>query len=81
MLCSSSALKVILKKLHMGEIRDMTTLVAKEKGADLALNKSLKDFVIYSADYFDITQDVLTRLNATTKVGYIQIGKRDSFWI
>ena len=59
-------LKSILE-LHMGEIRDMTTLVAKEKGADLALNKSLKDFVIYSADYFDITQDVLTRLNATIK--------------
>ena len=59
-------LKSILE-LHMGEIRDMTTLVAKEKGADLALNKSLKDFVIYSADYFDITQDVLTRLNATAK--------------
>ena len=59
-------LKSILA-LHMGEIRDMTTLVAKEKGADLALNKSLKDFVIYSADYFDITQDVLTRLNATAK--------------
>ena len=59
-------LKSILE-LHMGEIRDMTTLVAKEKGADLALNKSLKDFVIYSADYFDITQDVLTRLNSTAK--------------
>tara|TARA_A100001037_G_C15059385_1_gene593994 strand:+ start:300 stop:863 length:564 start_codon:yes stop_codon:yes gene_type:complete len=59
-------LKSILE-LHMGEIRDMVTLVAKEKGADLALNKSLKDFVIYSADYFDITQDVLTRLNASAK--------------
>ena len=59
-------LKSILE-LHMGEIRDMVTVVAKEKGADLALNKSLKDFVIYSADYFDVTKDVLNRLNAGSK--------------
>ena len=58
-------LKSILE-LHMGEIRDTVTLVAKEKGADLALNKSLRDFVIYSADYFDITQDVLARLHAAS---------------
>jgi Skp family chaperone for outer membrane proteins len=51
--------------LNMSEIRDMVAIVAKEKGADLALNKSLKDFVIYSADYFDVTKEVLNRLNAT----------------
>ena len=50
----------------MGEIRDMTTLVAKEKALIWHLI-NLKGFVIYSADYFDITQDVLTRLNATAK--------------
>ena len=56
-------LKSILE-LNMSEIRDMVAIVAKEKGADLALNKSLKDFVIYSADYFDVTKEVLNRLNA-----------------
>tara|TARA_Y100000588_G_scaffold375524_1_gene451985 strand:+ start:207 stop:764 length:558 start_codon:yes stop_codon:yes gene_type:complete len=59
-------LKSILE-LHMGEIRDMVAVVAKEKGADLALNKSLKDFVLYSADYFDITKAVLSRLNIAAK--------------
>ena len=51
-------------ELHMGEVRDMVQVIAKEKGADLALNKSLKDFVLYSSDHFDITQAVLLRLNA-----------------
>jgi Skp family chaperone for outer membrane proteins len=51
-------------ELHMKEIREMVALIAKEKGADLALNKSLEDFVLYSAEYFDITQMVLGRLNA-----------------
>ena len=45
----------------------MVTVVAKEKGAALALHKSLKDFVSYSADYFDVTKDVLNRLNAGSK--------------
>jgi Skp family chaperone for outer membrane proteins len=53
-------------ELHMGEIRNMVAVIAKEKGADLALNKSLKDFVLYSADYFDITQAVLGRLNSVS---------------
>jgi Skp family chaperone for outer membrane proteins len=53
-------------ELHMGEIRDMVAVIAKEKGADLALNKSLKDFVLYSADYFDITGAVLGRLNSVS---------------
>ena len=51
-------------ELHMGEIRDMVAVIAKEKGADIALNKSLKDFVLYSAEYFDVTQAVLGRLNS-----------------
>ena len=50
-------------ELHMKEVRDMVAVISKEKGADLALNKSLEDFVLYSADYFDITQTVLGRLN------------------
>ena len=51
-------------ELHMKEVRDMVAVIAKEKGADLALNKSLEDFVLYSASYFDITQAVLGRLNS-----------------
>ena len=53
-------------ELHMGEIRDMVAVIAKENGADIALNKSLKDFVLYSAEYFNVTQAVLGRLNSVS---------------
>lgn len=50
-------------QLHISEIREEVIKVAKEKGADLVLN-SAGMAVVYFDESFDITQEVLTKLNA-----------------
>ena len=50
-------------QLHISEIREEVIKVAKEKGADLVLN-SAGMAVVYFDESFDITQEVLAKLNA-----------------
>ena len=50
-------------QLHVSEIREEVIKVAKEKGADLVLN-SAGMAVVYFDESFDITQEVLAKLNA-----------------
>ncbi|WOO41187.1 OmpH family outer membrane protein [Rubellicoccus peritrichatus] len=49
--------------LHLSEIREVVVEVAKEKGADLVLNTNGLA-VVYFDESFDVTKDVLTKLNA-----------------
>ncbi|MGE9292327.1 OmpH family outer membrane protein [Ruficoccus sp. ZRK36] len=50
-------------ELHVTEIREEVIEVAKQKGADLVLN-SAGMAVVYFDESFDITQEVLNKLNA-----------------
>lgn len=50
-------------ELHINEIKDVVTEVAKAKGADLVLNTQGLA-VVYGSDSMDITDEVLTKLNA-----------------
>lgn len=50
-------------QLHYREIQDVVAQIAEEIGADLVLNSS-GTMVVYAAESFDITDDVLERLNA-----------------
>lgn len=50
--------------LHLSEIREVVVEVAKEKGADLVLNTNGLA-VVYFDPSFDVTQDVLVKLNAS----------------
>ncbi|MBC2596182.1 OmpH family outer membrane protein [Ruficoccus amylovorans] len=50
-------------QLHISEIREEVIKIAKEKGADLVLN-SAGMAVVYFDESFDITQEVLAKLNA-----------------
>ena len=50
--------------LHLSEIREVVVDVAKEKGADLVLNTNGLA-VVYFDESFDVTKDVLAKLNAS----------------
>ncbi len=49
--------------LHLSEIKEVVVEVAKSKGADLVLNTNGLA-VVYFDPSFDVTQDVLAKLNA-----------------
>lgn len=51
-------------ELHLNEIQEIVTDVAKAKGATLVLNTQGLA-VVYSAESLDITDEVMTKLNAT----------------
>ncbi len=50
-------------ELHISEIREVIVEVAKEKGADLVLNSAGMS-VIYFDESYDVTNEVLAKLNA-----------------
>lgn len=50
-------------ELHVSEIREVVIQMAKDKGADLVLNTGGMT-VVYYDESFDITQEVLAKLNA-----------------
>ena len=54
--------------LHLDEIKDAVKKIAKERGADLALNID-GNVVFYADSVFDITNDVLQELNAAVPTG------------
>ncbi|WP_309387612.1 OmpH family outer membrane protein [Cerasicoccus frondis] len=52
-----------ITELHLSDIQAVVTEVAKSKGADLVLNTQGLA-VVYSSEAMDITDDVMTKLNA-----------------
>lgn len=51
-------------KLHLDEIKKVVSQVAQENGADMVLNSNPNSAaVIYFDDSFDMTEEVLTKLN------------------
>ncbi|GHC08336.1 OmpH family outer membrane protein [Cerasicoccus arenae] len=52
-----------ITELHLSDIQEVVTEVAEEKGADLVLNTQGLA-VVFSKESMDVTDDVLTKLNA-----------------